>query len=277
MIYGYVRVSTLQQNIERQVSAIESSYPDAVIISEEYSGKTMDRPGWKALYEKLKEGDTVVFDEVSRMSRNAEEGFYLYERLYNRGINLVFIAEPHINTDTYREAMSKALVVDTGVFSDTDTKELVDSIFKAVNRFMMQKVKADIRRAFEKSQAELEQRSRRQKDGIRERQKHNKELEVLYGEDAVNHDDYKQIGRAAGDKLKVKKAEPIKDLIRKYSRDFEGNNTDSEVMAILEKQTVKVPVRKRSGKEEYREVSAKVSRNTYYKYKNQMRGESDVQ
>lgn len=140
---------------------------------------------------------------------------------------------------------------------------------------MMEKVQEDIKRAFEKSQSENEARSRRQKGGIKERQKHNKTLEILYGEDAVNHPEYKQIGRAEGDKLNVKKAEPIKALIRKYSRDFDGDNTDPEVMSILQGKTIKVPVRKRSGATEYREISAGISRNTYYKYKNQMRDETD--
>ena len=55
---------------------------------------------------RLKAGDTVVFDSVSRMSRNAEDGWTLYESLYNKGINLVFLKEHHIDTDTYRAAQS---------------------------------------------------------------------------------------------------------------------------------------------------------------------------
>ena len=42
----------------------------------------------------------IIFDSESRMSRNAEEGFNLYEELYLKGVTLVFIKEPHINTDT---------------------------------------------------------------------------------------------------------------------------------------------------------------------------------
>ena len=53
----------------------------------------------------VKEGDTIVFDSVSRMSGNADEGFNAYEELYNRGVSLVFLKEPHINTDTYKQAL----------------------------------------------------------------------------------------------------------------------------------------------------------------------------
>ncbi|WP_462404573.1 recombinase family protein [Enterocloster bolteae] len=44
--------------------------------------------------------DTIIFHSFSRMSRNAEEGFSLYEELFTKGVNLVFLKEPHINTDT---------------------------------------------------------------------------------------------------------------------------------------------------------------------------------
>ena len=50
----------------------------------------MDRPVWSKLYSKLKKGDVVVFDEVSRMSRNAEEGFKVYHELFEKGCQLVF-------------------------------------------------------------------------------------------------------------------------------------------------------------------------------------------
>lgn len=55
----------------------------------------------------MKAGDTIIFDSVSRMSRDAEEGFRLYEKLFNRNVSLIFLKEPHINTDTYRKAIGK--------------------------------------------------------------------------------------------------------------------------------------------------------------------------
>lgn len=271
MIYGYVRVSTLQQNIERQVKNIKEKYPDAVIFRDEFTGTTMDRPDWKSLYPKLKKGDVLVFDEVSRMSRDAEEGFKVYQDLYDRGCNLIFLKEPHINTKVYQ---------DVAQAPQTGDKDLDETLIKGLNEYLMRLAKKQIQIAFEQSQNEVDHLKNRVKEGHARRREQNARAIIKYGsvEEARKHpEDYKDQGRAAGDKLKVKKAEPIKDLIRKYSRDFEGDNTDSEVMAILKDKTVKVPVRKRSGKEEYREVSAKLSRNTYYKYKNQMRGESDVQ
>ena len=103
MIYGYCRISSKKQSIERQVRNIKNDYPEAIIIEEVFTGtKTYERRKLQNLLKKVKSGDTIVFDSVSRMSRDAEEGWKLYEELYNKGINLVFLKEPHINTDTYK-------------------------------------------------------------------------------------------------------------------------------------------------------------------------------
>ena len=73
-------------------------------MREAYTGTSITRPEWLKLYRILKSGDTVVFDSVSRMSRNAEEGFALYEDLYHKGIQLVFLKEHHIDTETYKKS-----------------------------------------------------------------------------------------------------------------------------------------------------------------------------
>ena len=74
-IYGYCRISTAKQSIDRQIRNIKAEYPTAHIVQEAYTGTSIFRPEWLKLYRILKSGDTVVFDSVSRMSRNAEEGF----------------------------------------------------------------------------------------------------------------------------------------------------------------------------------------------------------
>lgn len=104
-IYGYARISTSKQSIERQVRNIEREYPGAVIIREAYTGTKIDRKEWGKLFSAVQAGDTIVFDSVSRMSRNAEDGFAVYEKLYTRGVNLVFLKEPHISTDTYKRVL----------------------------------------------------------------------------------------------------------------------------------------------------------------------------
>ena len=88
--YGYTRISTTKQNIERQIRNILELYPNAHIVKEIYTGtKTEGRKEWNKLYKLVKQeaakgkSITIIFDSVSRMSRNAEKGFKLYEELFS--------------------------------------------------------------------------------------------------------------------------------------------------------------------------------------------------
>ena len=125
-IYGYCRISTAKQSIDRQIRNIKAEYPTAHIVQEAYTGTSIFRPEWLKLYRVLKAGDTVVFDSVSRMSRNAEEGFALYEDLYHKGIRLVFLKEHHIDTETYKKALSGSIAM---------TGTNVDFILKGIRSF----------------------------------------------------------------------------------------------------------------------------------------------
>ena len=134
-VYGYCRISTKKQSIDRQMANIKKEYPDAVIITEAFTGTKMERPAWNKLVKALTYGDTVVFDEVSRMSRNAEEGFKVYEDLYNKGINLVFLKERHIDTEVFRTAGQNRIdaTIDTG---SKATDAFTSAILDAVNKFL---------------------------------------------------------------------------------------------------------------------------------------------
>ena len=109
MIYGYCRISRATMNIERQIRNIKAEYPEAVIIQEVFTRTRLDRKEWPKLVKAVKAGDTIVFDSVSRMSGNEEEGFKAYEELYNRGVKLVFLKEPHINTEVYKQALQNQI------------------------------------------------------------------------------------------------------------------------------------------------------------------------
>ena len=207
MIYGYARISKRQQNIERQIRNIKGSYPDAVIVEEAYTGTTSARPKWQKLFSAAKSGDCIVFDSVSRMSRNAEEGFRDYEVLYNRGIELTFMKKPHINTATFRNALSASVPL---------TGTNVDFILKGVNRFLMELAREQIRLAFEQAEKEVTDLRQRTREGI--------ETARLNG---------KQIGRATGSRIISKKSIQAKAEIRKYAKDFGGSLTDTDVIRLL--------------------------------------------
>lgn len=206
MKYGYCRISRPKQSIERQIRNIKAQYQDSVIVQEVFTRTRMDRRQWQLLMKRVKAGDTIIFDSVSRMSGNAEEGFAAYEELFNRGVNLVFLKEPHINTDTYKKALENNVQL---------TGSNVDYILEGVNRYLMELAKEQIRLAFEQSEKEVEDLHQRTREGI--------ETARLNG---------KQIGRKKDAKITTKKSIATKEIIRKHSRDFSGTLSDVEVMQL---------------------------------------------
>lgn len=204
--WGYARISKAKQSIERQVRNIKAEYPEAVIIKEAFTGTTTDRKEWNKLFSKVKAGDTIIFDSVSRMSRNAEEGFRAYEDLFNRGVELVFLKEPHINTAIYKNALNNSVPM---------TGTNIDYILNGVNQFLLELAKEQIKVAFQQAEKEVEDLHQRTKEGI--------QTAKLAG---------KQIGRIEGKKVETKKSKTAKEQIKKYSVSFGGTLKDSEVMKI---------------------------------------------
>lgn len=203
--YGYCRISTRKQNIERQIRNIQAEFPDAIIVREIYTGtKFQGRKELEKLLKVVCPGDTIIFDSVSRMSRNAEEGFQMYEELFRKGINLVFLKEPHINTDTYKKAMGNQLDM---------TGDAVDLILEGINRYLLELAKSQIRLAFEQAEKEVTDLRQRTKEGI--------ETARLNG---------KQIGQVPGRTYETKKSKEAKKIIMKHNQDFGGSLNDIETM-----------------------------------------------
>ncbi len=206
--YGYCRISTKKQNIERQIRNIKAEYPDAIIIREVYTGtKTAGRDNWNKLLKSVQSGDTIIFDAVSRMSRDAEEGFATYEELFYKGVDLIFLKEPHINTAVYKKAIENGIEM---------TGTNVDYILEGVNRYMLAVVREHIRLAFNQAEKEVTDLHQRTKEGI--------ETARLNG---------KRIGMEKGRIFETKKAARVKKEIYAYSKDFEGTLKDVAVMKIV--------------------------------------------
>lgn len=207
-IYGYARISTPKQSLDRQVRNISKEYPSAVLIKEIYTGTHTDgRKRFEALLKAVKANDIIVFDSVSRMSRNAADGFELYQRLFNAGVELVFLKERHINTAVYKNAQNSSIAL-------TDTK--IDIILSAINQYLMELAKEQIQIAFEQAQKEVDDLHQRTKEGI--------QTARLQG---------KQIGQRTGAKLTTKKSVSAKADILKYSKEFGGSLNDVECMRII--------------------------------------------
>lgn len=224
MIYGYARISTPTQNIDRQIRNIQEYSANVTILCEAYTGTKQDRPEWVKLLKKVKIGDTIIFDSVSRMSRNADEGFKEYEQLYNAGITLIFLKERHIDTATYKNALNQQI--------STTGNEIADTYIEATNHVLMLLAKQQIKIAFEQAEKEVEDLHRRTAEGIK--------TAKIKG---------KRIGRQVGETVVTKKSISAKRIILKHSIDFGGSLTDKEVMQMI----------------------GKISRNSYYKYKRELK------
>lgn len=212
--YGYARISTKQQNIDRQVRNIKAFDNTAVIIQEVYTGtKFQGRKELDNLLKRVKANDRIIFDSVSRMSRNADEGFEMYERLYNQGVTLVFLKERHIDTDVYKKALEGSVTM-TGTHADF--------ILEGVNKYLLAIAKEQIKIAFEQAEKEVTDLRQRTKEGI--------ETARING---------KQIGGVIGKKLITKKSIQAKEQIKKYNKEFSGtlNNEDTWKLIGISKMT----------------------------------------
>lgn len=206
--YGYGRISTKRQSIDRQIRNILAAYPDAIIFKEVFTGtKFYGRKELDKLLRVVKTGDRIIFDSVSRMSRNADEGVKLYFELYDKGISLVFLKEPHINTDVYKEALQHQVPL-TG--SDEDI------LINAINSYLRRLRAKEIELAFEQAEKEVEDLHKRTSEGLL--------TAKLEG---------KQVGGVKGKKLNVKKAVAAKSKIQELSKDFDGSLSDVDLMAVV--------------------------------------------
>jgi len=99
MKIGYVRVSSQEQNPERQFQQLESLGMDK-IYAEKISGKSMDRPELLSMLEFVREGDAVYVESISRLGRNLKDLIEIIETLDRKGVGLISLKESHIDTTT---------------------------------------------------------------------------------------------------------------------------------------------------------------------------------
>lgn len=242
-IYGYIRVSTKHQDISRQRINILKLYPDAIIYEEKHSGG--DYNGCVELDKLLKvvkSGDTIVFDSVSRFSRDNVTGPQEYKRLFKEGVNLVFLNEPYINTENYRKALEVA-IPRTGTF--------IDPIIEGIEEALIQLAEKQVQEAFDQANKELMDIRKRTSQALQLKIAENKNLP----------DDQKiRIGTQKGDTFTTKKKaiaiERIRDGIKHgYPDEVIMNNIAGDLKKLLPDSKCK-----------------DISRNTYYNYKREVLG-----
>ena len=119
MIYGYARVSTKGQatngnSLDEQVKALENE-GCKVVVKEQYTGTTTDRPKFKELIEKLQAGDTLKVTKLDRFARTAADGSQLVKSLLHRGV--------------------KVHILNMGMIDDTPTGRLIANILLSFAEF----------------------------------------------------------------------------------------------------------------------------------------------
>lgn len=206
MVFGYCRTSTNHQHMQRQICNILRECPTATIFQEAFTGRSLQRPEWSRLMKLVKKGDTIIFDEVSRMSRNAEEGIKVYEKLFNEGVELIFIKEPQINTNVYRSALKNSIQM---------TGTNVDFILQGINQYLITLAREQIAIAFSQSEKEVNFIRQRTKEGLRQAKLNGVKL-----------------GHPTGSTYETQKSKQAKDTIKKHAKCFGGTLGVAELLTL---------------------------------------------
>lgn len=165
-LYAYCRVSTKDQKLERQEKNIKEYYKerleDLIFFEEKFTGTTSDRPEWKKLIKIVREGDTIIFDSVSRMSRDGEEGYNDYLNLWKRKINLIFLNEQYLNTEIFNSQVKIYDKIENIEIDDTFSP-LIKGIVETLKNILRKQIKV----AFEQAEKERDDIVKRITEGQR--------------------------------------------------------------------------------------------------------------
>ncbi|MCP9227919.1 recombinase family protein [Bacillus mycoides] len=130
--FGYVRVSSKDQNEERQIQNMKDlGIEDRDIFIDKESGKNMERENYQMLKRLVRTGDTIVFDSLTRLGRNMNDTLEEFRYYEKHKVNLQFIKEPYINVnyigentnDVIQSAIQKATLTILSAFAE---KERID-------------------------------------------------------------------------------------------------------------------------------------------------------
>ncbi len=205
-IYGYCRVSTRKQSLERQIRNIRNAYPTAIIVTEQYTGTKISRPQFDKLIRRLTEKDLLVVDSISRFSRSAEDGFKLYEELFLKGLDIALLKEPQIDTQVFKQARERAIPM---------TGTSVDLILDGVNKYLLELAKQQIIASFKVAESEVLSLRQRTKEGLLSAR--------LRGV---------TLGARKGSHTERRISKITKEIIRRHSKSFGGALTDVECMKM---------------------------------------------
>ena len=180
-----MRISTKESNDKQSFNRQEKSlktYAESNNIEyllnfkDDISGNTFNRPSWNKLEKILQEGDTIVFKEISRFTRQAEEGYKKYKELMDKGINLVSLDNLTVSTDYIKNltsiANSQNLVTKTALESTIKLLLIVElDRVQQEREIIVKRIKQGIEASDKKSgrkQGKLDKMSNKLKEDIKE-------------------------------------------------------------------------------------------------------------
>ena len=211
--------------LRRQIDDLNYACPGLKIFTDRCTGATMDRPGWQKLLNLCRRGlvKSIYFCDVSRMSRDKEEGFKTWMDLYDRGIDLFFLQTPHINTDVFRESLKRTQSLSLQS-DDSITDILLSGISDALKKYMEALARKDIELAFEQAENERLFLSKRTSEGLQA-------TRIIKGT---------LLGRPKGLKITTKKAKKCKKFLKKYNRKYGGqlNNTQCAILLDVARSSI---------------------------------------
>lgn len=128
--FGYIRVSTEEQNIARQIDTMKAlGVDERDIYIDKMSGNSLERPKYQALKMVVREGDTVIFDSITRLSRKMDDIKKEYQWFVANGVNLRFLKEPILNTeantdDVLKRAISEIVLTILAAFAEKEREDI---------------------------------------------------------------------------------------------------------------------------------------------------------
>lgn len=148
------------------------------------------------------------------MSCSAEEASEEYRRLFEQGIELVFLKEPYINSKTYKDTFQKALNM-----SDEEQSEMLGNMLRDL-------LSRQVKLSYEQALKEMENAERKIHEEI-------KAIKKELAEPGLMLEEKKQAGRERGYTFGKEKKELVKSEIRRFNRTFEGVLSDKETTDLV--------------------------------------------
>lgn len=155
--YCYLRVSTIEQNLDRQYEAMKQyDIPEENYFVEKISGRTTNRPELQRLLDTVKEGDVIHIHEFSRLSRSTSDLLKIVEELTRKGVTLISNKEK-LDTSTSTGKLMLTMIAAINEFEvNCNRDRQLEGIMEAKKRGAYCQVsfsKADFLEVYEKVKA----------------------------------------------------------------------------------------------------------------------------